>query len=380
MKTTPAVECRCCEKDGVRMQLSQFGGDDDREWHLMLTVTNPLLDFESQLRLLFGAYREAASREHATPCFMRVFLSDAATQTCAVEGMLMEDRGFAYSVIGQPPANGTKVALWVWMLSHAETHALGSGLYEVVSPHARQYWATGLGDPYGTSKEQTALILQQYVMMLISEGLTLRDNCQRTWLYVADIDNQYAGMVRARNDLFVTQGLTADTHFIASTGIAGRTALPQSLVTMDALAYGSLAANRIQYLHAPQWLNRTSEYGVSFERGTALSLGDRKQVFISGTASIDNRGDILFPGDVLRQARRMMANIEALLAEAGCTAGDVQQAVVYLRDAADYGRVERFLAECYPRMPHVVVHAPVCRPGWLIETECMAIREESASL
>lgn len=64
----------------------------------------------------------------------------------------------------------------------------------------------------------------------------------------------------------------------------------------------------------------------------------------------------------------------------GCTAGDIQQAVVYLRDAADYGRVERFLAECYPRMPHVVVHAPVCRPGWLIETECVAIREESASL
>ena len=29
----------------------------------------------------------------------------------------MEDRGFPYSVAEQPPANGTKVALWVWMLS-----------------------------------------------------------------------------------------------------------------------------------------------------------------------------------------------------------------------------------------------------------------------
>ena len=55
-------------------------------------------------------------------------------------------------------------------------------------------------------------------MMLIREGVTLRDDCQRTWLYVADIDNQYAGMVRARNDLFVTQGLTADTHFMAIRG------------------------------------------------------------------------------------------------------------------------------------------------------------------
>lgn len=118
-------------------------------------------------------------------------------------------------------------------------------------------------------------------MMLIQEGLTLAGNCQRTWFYVNDIDNQYAGMVKARNDLFVTQGLTSDTHFIASTGIAGRTAMPQSLVTMDALAYKPMASHQIQYLYASDHLNRTSEYGVSFERGTALTLGDRRQVFIS---------------------------------------------------------------------------------------------------
>ena len=76
------------------------------------------------------------SHEHAATCFMRVFLSDSATQTNAVEEQLMEDRGFPYSVVEQPPANGTKVALWVWMLSHAENHALDSGLYEVSTPHA----------------------------------------------------------------------------------------------------------------------------------------------------------------------------------------------------------------------------------------------------
>ena len=48
----------------------------------------------------------------------------------------MEDRGFPYSIAEQPPANGTKVALWVWMLSHAESHALDSGLYAESTPHA----------------------------------------------------------------------------------------------------------------------------------------------------------------------------------------------------------------------------------------------------
>ena len=27
--------------------------------------------------------------------------------------------------------------------------------------------------------------------------------------------------------------------------------------------------------------------------------------------------------------------------------------------------------------PYVIVHAPVCRPGWLIEMECMAIKKIS---
>ena len=31
--------------------------------------------------------------------------------------------------------------------------------------------------------------------------------------------------------------------------------------------------------------------------------GDRKQVFISGTASIDNRGRIVYPGDIVKTNR-----------------------------------------------------------------------------
>ena len=111
--------------------------------------------------------------------------------------------------------------------------------------------------------------------------MTLPGNCQRTLFYVNDIYNQCAGRMNARNGLFVTQGLTSDTHFIASTGIAGRTAMPQWLVTMDALACKPMASHQIPYLYASDHLNRTSEYGVSFERAAALTSGDRRQVFIS---------------------------------------------------------------------------------------------------
>jgi hypothetical protein len=31
--------------------------------------------------------------------------------------------------------------------------------------------------------------------------------------------------------------------------------------------------------------------------------------------------------------------------------------------------------ERFPGRPYVIVHAPVCRPGWLIEMECMAVKQ-----
>ena len=46
----------------------------------------------------------------------------------------------------------------------------------------------------------------------------------------------------------------------------------------------------MRHLYAASHMNRTSDYGVSFERGTAIEYGDRIHALISGTASIDNRG------------------------------------------------------------------------------------------
>ena len=113
---------------------------------------------------------------------------------------------------------------------------------------------------------------------------------------------------------------------------------------------------------------------MTFERGTSVEYGDRKHIFISGTASIDNNGDIVCPGDIIGQTRRMLLNIEALLKEADSSLADIAQMIVYLRDIADYQMVNAMLNEQFPDVPKIVVLAPVCRPGWLIETECIAIR------
>ena len=66
--------------------------------------------------------------------------------------------------------------------------------------------------------------------------------------------------------------------------------------------------------------------------------------------------------------------VEALLAEAECTYDDVSEMVVYLRDLADYELVKEMYEERFKDKSYVIVLAPVCRPGWLVEMECMAVK------
>ncbi|MEE1288891.1 MAG: Rid family hydrolase, partial [Bacteroidaceae bacterium] len=98
-------------------------------------------------------------------------------------------------------------------------------------------------------------------------------------------------------------------------------------------------------------------------------------VYISGTASIDNRGEVVHVGDIRKQTLRMWENVEKLLEEAGMTMEHCAQIIVYLRDTADYKLVNQMFAERFPEIPTVITLAPVCRPTWLIEMECIAIRE-----
>ena len=123
------------------------------------------------------------------------------------------------------------------------------------------------------------------------------------------------------------------------------------------------------------FFNPTYEYGVAFERGVAVDYGDRRHIYISGTASIDNKGKIVAPGDIVAQTNRMLENISVLLKEGDCSWDDVAHMIVYLRDISDYGVVKGIMNDRFSDIPKAIVLAHVCRPGLLIETECIAIKQ-----
>ena len=367
------------EFENARAEIFCFdNGTEVREYHTMIHVSQTELTFSKQLEAVQNAYNQLIETHlpGTQAVFKRYFLSDAANQQDEV--IVSDVTDCAKSIIQQPPLDGTKIALWCYLMTGVQTGLTNAGLYTVSHGQFKHLWNGSAHNLAANSEYQTRLLFNEYNMQLLEEGCTLEANCIRTWLFVNDIDLNYGGVVRARNQVFFTQGLTVNTHFIASTGIGGRQSDPNVLCQMDNYAIEGIQKEQIHYLYAPTHLNRTSDYGVSFERGTYIDYADRRHVIISGTASINNTGEVIYAKDIVKQTQRMWDNVEALLNEAECNYDDVCEMIVYLRDLADYQIVSELYKKRFPGKPYVIIHAPVCRPGWLVEMECMAVKSISS--
>lgn len=344
------------------------------EWHVILHVNNNQLPFGEQLGRLY----EAEDRLPGMPEFWgaqyimkRYFLSDSTNQ----QPLMRQQKNISVSLIQQQPLDGTKIAAWLYLQSGVEVREQNGAV--VVSHNGYQHlWKMGMVKNQGDSARQTEELLTEYEAMLSKFNATLAENCIRTWFFVRDVDTNYHGLVVARRENFIQQGLTEKTHYISSTGIGGSPADTKALVQLGTYAITGLEPEQQHYLYAPTHLNPTYEYGVTFERGTVVEYGDREHVFISGTASINNKGEVVHVGDIINQTQRMWENVEALLKEGETSWEDVMQIVVYLRDTADYEVVRQLFAERFPHIPTVITLAPVCRPTWLVEMECIAVKEK----
>ncbi len=363
---------------GVNIQYSVFKRSGTDEYNLLITpskgesATGQFGQIESAIRTFIIHWK----LQHPLVVFQRFFVSDIFNQASVIRHPGSIGTASSLSLIQQPPAMGNKLLAWVYLIeNHSEAYdaRASNGTFSFGHNGFTHHYTSGMTSSREPgSYPQSLNIFKSYTEFLGANRMALKTNCIRTWLFVRDIDNNYAGMVKARNEIFEAEGLHHTTHYIASTGIEGQTEKPHCLVSMDAYAVSGIVPEQIRFLKALSHLSPTHHYGVAFERGTSVEYGDRRHVFISGTASIDHNGHILYGKDIDKQTERTFENIGALLDEAGATMQDIGSMIIYLRDLADTAFIMKFLETRYPGIPAVVAVAPVCRPGWLVEAECTA--------
>jgi 2-iminobutanoate/2-iminopropanoate deaminase len=134
-------------------------------------------------------------------------------------------------------------------------------------------------------------------------------------------------------------------------------------------------------------LNEAFDYAKpsSFARGMRIDIGNVVILLISGTASIDEKGETVHVGNFRAQMRRTLKNITALLAAEGATWKDIVRTTCYLRDIdRDYAefneeRTTFFKEQGLDPLPASTgIQAKLCRPELLVEIEAIAMFKKVA--
>jgi enamine deaminase RidA (YjgF/YER057c/UK114 family) len=189
-----------------------------------------------------------------------------------------------------------------------------------------------------------------------------------------EIDRDYAEFNLSRNEFFERHNVQ---RLPASTGIRAGLYPSDSLCSFDLYSLLNPEGVDIEVMHTPT-LNEADEYGSAFSRGMKVALPEKTVLYISGTASVDEKGDTVHLDDVRRQVERMLLNVRELLRPHDSTFADVVQVITYLKRASYLPT----FAEIWRRwgltgLPNTFVEAGVCRPDLLCELEAIAILPKS---
>lgn len=121
------------------------------------------------------------------------------------------------------------------------------------------------------------------------------------------------------------------------------------------------------------------ENPVAFSRGIRVELDGCAMIFISGTASVDENGQSVHPGDFSAQAHRAFSNIASLLASEGADWHDVVRTTCYLVDFRHYAEFNTVRNDFYselgldPLPASTCVQSGLCRPELLVEIDAIAV-------
>lgn len=100
-------------------------------------------------------------------------------------------------------------------------------------------------------------------------------------------------------------------------------------------------------------------------------------LFIAGSVALDEKGNLVGPGDIETQTHQVMRNFQAVVEAAGMRMSDVVKITTFMVDVTRYEAMARvraqYLTEPYPASTLVEV-TNLLYPGLLVEIEGIAVR------
>lgn len=109
-----------------------------------------------------------------------------------------------------------------------------------------------------------------------------------------------------------------------------------------------------------------------YVQGVAVSGGTL--IFTSGVVARNAKGRIMGIGDIRKQTRQCLKNIENIVRAGGGTRNDLAKVTVFLRDLRDYAAMNEVRREMLAGIPFAssTVQASLNAPAALVEIEAVA--------
>jgi len=121
--------------------------------------------------------------------------------------------------------------------------------------------------------------------------------------------------------------------------------------------------------------------GAPWEKqvGYCRAIRAADQIYVTGTAAVDEQGNAFAPGDAYAQAKRCLEIIERALRELGAARVHVVRTRMFVTDIsrwAEYGKAHQEFFGAHPPATSMVEVKALIDPAMLIEIEADAVVEE----
>ena len=239
--------------------------------------------------------------------------------------------------------------------------------------HAHHCWLGDItaADPSAPREAQARATFEAIEQVLAEVGMGF-EHVVRTWLFIDRMLDWYGPFNAVRTEFFEQRGVF-DRFLPASTGIGAANAAGRAVVAQVIALRPKGTGVEVREVESPLQCPAT-DYRSSFSRAAEVVRGGVRQVYVSGTASIDPCGETVHEDDLERQIGHTMEVVAAILETHGLGWVNVSRGIVYFRHGQEAARFERYCRERHlPPLPVIVTQGTICRDDLLFEIEVDAI-------
>jgi enamine deaminase RidA (YjgF/YER057c/UK114 family) len=254
------------------------------------------------------------------------------------------------------------------------------------TPNSRYLYLYGLKNNNSNETKSTYENLKEFfnrIELYIIENNFLPKDILRTWIYVSDINKDYADFNKARKEFFEKNeiGYSSDFNELpASTCIGGSS--PESKFSINLVC----ADKKEMFPKIKRIYNELQNeaegnaylFRPTFSRALLVEDENFSELQISGTASINDSGETVYKNDPYNQIKKTILNVSALLRQTNQNFNDLCESTCFFKKPEYFNYYTDVLHELrIDIFPSTFIIGDICRDDLLFEFDGVAIKSKN---